>query len=86
MRLNHEIAIVTGAGRGIGRGRSLRFAEEGANVIVDDVNEVLGMETVDAIIDAGGDAMFVNADVSNATDAKDSLLKPLTLTEQSIFW
>ena len=70
MRLNNKIAIVTGAGRGIGRAVALRFAEEGAKVIVDDVNDALGTETVAAITDAGGDAMFVNADVSNATDAE----------------
>ena len=70
MRLNNKIAIVTGAGRGIGRAVALRFAEEGARVVVDDVNDALGTETVAAITDAGGEALFVNADVSNAGDAQ----------------
>ena len=70
MRLNNKIAIVTGAGRGIGRAVALRFAEEGAKVVVDDVNDTLGMETVAAITDAGGEALFINADVSNAADAQ----------------
>ena len=70
MRLNDKIAIVTGAGRGIGRAVALRFAEEGAKVVVDDVNNINGTSTVSAINDAGGEALFVNADVSDPTHAK----------------
>ena len=70
MRLDNKIAIITGAGRGIGKAVALRFAEEGAKVVVDDVNDANGAETVAAITEAGGAALFVNADVSDAADAE----------------
>ena len=70
MRLDNKIAIVTGAGRGIGRAVALRFAEEGTKVVVDDVNDTLGTETVATITDIGGESLFINADVSNAADAE----------------
>ncbi len=55
MRLADRIALVTGAGSGIGRAIALRFAQEGARVVVNDVNAEAAQATVDAIA-AGGEA------------------------------
>jgi len=70
MRLHNKVALITGAGSGIGREAALLFAKEDAQVVVCDLNENAGNETV-ALIDAiGGKAAFVRADVSKAADAK----------------
>jgi len=53
MRLKDKAAVVTGAGRGIGEGIALRFAEEGAKLIVNDVNEADASRTVEAIKSKG---------------------------------
>jgi 3-oxoacyl-[acyl-carrier protein] reductase len=67
MRLRDKVAIVTGAGSGFGEGIAKRFAEEGAKVIVNDVNTEAGERVAARIGGAGGAAQFVQADV--ATDA-----------------
>ncbi|WP_347549958.1 glucose 1-dehydrogenase [Pseudalkalibacillus hwajinpoensis] len=64
MRLTDKVAIVTGGGGGIGRATSLRFASEGANVVVSDIHEESGKETVKQIHEQGGDAIFVRTDTS----------------------
>ncbi len=65
MRLKDKIAIVTGAGRGIGRAIAVRFGQEGARVVVNySASEGAAQEVVDAIKAAGGEAMPYRADVS----------------------
>lgn len=68
MRLNNKVALITGGGSGIGRETALLFAKEGASVVVVDVNDAGGQETVGMVKTAGGRALFVHADVSLAAD------------------
>lgn len=60
-----KVALVTGAASGIGRSCALRLAQEGAKVVVTDVQVSLGQETVTAIEQAGGSACFVEHDVTS---------------------
>ncbi|MFO8010697.1 MAG: SDR family oxidoreductase [Dehalococcoidia bacterium] len=69
-KLEGKTALVTGAAAGIGRATALAFSVEGARVIVADVDSNDGEETVEMIKDRGGEAVFVPADVSRATDVE----------------
>jgi len=68
MRLQNKTALITGGSSGIGRETALRFAQEGARVVVVDVNDAAGQETVDLVKQQGGEATFCHADVSQAED------------------
>src|SRR6266487_243218 len=70
MRLQDKVAIITGAGSGIGRESALLFAREGASIVVADVSDEAGTAVVAELEAAGGRAIFVHADVSKAIDAE----------------
>ncbi len=70
MRLKNKSIIVTGSGGGIGEGIAKRLAEEGASVIVNDVNAAMGENVVAQIMAAGGIASFFAADVTQSADVK----------------
>ena len=70
-RVEGKVALVTGAGMGLGRAAALMLAHEGARVVITDVKEKEGRETADAIVESGGEAMFIRQDVSSEADWKD---------------
>ncbi len=70
MRLQDKVALITGAASGIGRETSLLFAVEGAKILVVDVNDDGGEETVRLVKEQGGEAAYAHADVSRAADCE----------------
>ena len=70
MRLQNKVALITGAGGAIGREAALLFAQEGAKIIVTDVVDANGNETVAMIKANGGEAAYIRADVSKEDEAK----------------
>lgn len=71
MRLANKIALITGSGSGIGKSSAMLFAKEGAVVIVNDLDEVKGQETVQEISASGGTALFMQADVTHAKHVEE---------------
>ena len=69
MRLSDRIALVTGAADGIGAATAERFAEEGAAVVVADIDAAGGETVAGRIVENGGRAVFVRADIANEMDA-----------------
>ncbi len=65
MEFNNKVVLITGAGSGIGRVTAHAFAKEGGTVVVSDINEKGGIETVQQIIAAGGKATFFKANVAD---------------------
>jgi NAD(P)-dependent dehydrogenase (short-subunit alcohol dehydrogenase family) len=77
--LENKVAIVTGGGSGIGKATALLYAQHGAKVIVSDMNEKAGNETVTEIESNKGTASFVKADVSKPEDCKQLVEATLKL-------
>jgi NAD(P)-dependent dehydrogenase (short-subunit alcohol dehydrogenase family) len=72
-QLENKVALVTGGGSGIGRAIALLYAAQGAKLLVTDIDEKGGNETVAEIKAAGGDAVFVKADTSLPDDSKNAV-------------
>lgn len=70
MRLKNKTALITGAGGGIGYQTALRFSEEGASIVAVDINDEAGRLCVADIIERGGAATYIHADVSRASDCE----------------
>lgn len=73
MRFKDKVCVVTGGGSGIGRATCERFAAEGARVLVVDLKEDPGNETVKTITHAGGEGLFAKADVSNSAEVQAAI-------------
>jgi NAD(P)-dependent dehydrogenase (short-subunit alcohol dehydrogenase family) len=71
MRLRGKTAIVTGAGGGIGRATSILFANEGARVVVSDVDEKTAQETAELIARAGGEALCIRANMASPEEVEE---------------
>ncbi len=66
-QLDGKVALVTGGASGIGRATALTFAREGTKLVIADMNEEGGQQTVHMITEQGGEAIFVTTDVTQAT-------------------
>lgn len=73
MLVKDKVAVITGAASGIGRETAETYGEHGAKVVVADVDEDGGNETVQHIIDDGGEATFVRTDVSQSSDVQEMI-------------
>ncbi len=76
-KLKDRVAIVTGAGQGIGKGIVLELAKEGAKVVVSDINEKTMNETVEEIKKLGAEAIGVKADVANSAEVEEIVKRTL---------
>jgi len=76
-RLNNRVALVSGAGSGIGQGIAELFAAEGARVCLFELDEAKGRETLDRIVSAGGNAILHVGDVSNEIAVRSAVAATL---------
>jgi len=75
MRLKDKVAIITGAGQGIGRAYANRFAREGARIVVAEINEEIGRRTEQEIKGSGAEALYIKTDVGNEESTKEMAAK-----------
>lgn len=76
-RFNQKVVIVTGGSYGLGRAVAIDFAKEGAKVVIADIDTPRGEETLTMVNDAGGEAIFVETDVSKETEVKTMVQKTI---------
>ena len=72
-RLQDKVAVITGAAGGIGRQTAILFAKEGAKLVITDVNDAGGNETLTMVREYTEDAVYLHADVSKAADNEKTI-------------
>lgn len=75
MQFKNKTVVITGSGSGIGRSTAILFAEQGANVVVSDINEKGGQETVDSIKAKNGSAIFIKCNVVKYDEVENLMNK-----------
>ena len=70
MKLSNKVALITGSGSGIGRASAILFSQEGAKIAAADIDKEGGHQTVDSIKQKGADAIFIQTDVTKASDVE----------------
>jgi len=78
MKLRDRVAIITGAGSGIGRATALLFAKEGARIVVADLDPKKGEETVNAIRKDGGQSLLIETDVTRSSSIETAVSKTIS--------
>ena len=86
MRLKGKVCVITGAASGIGKACAIRYAAEGAQVVVADINEQGGESVVTEIIEAGGAAIFQKTDVSEPSQLDTLLQRGITEYGKVTVW
>ncbi len=87
MKLEEKVALITGSGSGFGRAGAVLFAQEGAKLVVTDINDEGGQETVRLIRDAGGEATYVHVDAGVVADLERMVRVTVeTYGKLDIFW
>jgi NAD(P)-dependent dehydrogenase (short-subunit alcohol dehydrogenase family) len=86
-KLQDKVAIITGAASGIGAAGAMLFAKEGATVVVADINDKAGNETVKLIKKAGRSAIYIHVDVASVNELRNMIKDTIkTLGKLNIFW
>jgi len=76
-RLKDKVAFITGSGAGIGRASAILFGSEGAKVVVSDVDQLGGEETVRITVNNGAEAIYIKTDVTNPESVKNAIQKTI---------
>ena len=77
-RLKNKVAFITGSGGGIGRAAAVLFSKEGAKVVVAEIDESTGNETVRRIKDGGDQAIYIKTDVTDPKSVQDAFKKTIS--------